>query len=83
LLFAVSFFFAFSESEGAEGMIVTIMSFPTKVLSYPFFWLRGVFRLENILFVPLSFVLDILLFAIIVERLIFIIRHSKRRKEVV
>lgn len=81
VLFTVSFFFAFAKSEGEEGAVYTVMSFPAQVFGIPFFWLFvQVFHVQN----PISFLigvgLDVLLLALIMERLFYFLNLVKKSK---
>lgn len=80
-LSGISFFFSIAESDGATGTVITGLVFPAKVLSFPFFWLRSVFKPAAPLWIPVSIGLSILLNAFLAERCIFYTKAIRKNEQ--
>jgi hypothetical protein len=57
-------------AEGADGNFYFIMSIPGILISFPFFWLCSVVQiLQHPIYFAISILVDIMLYALIIERI--------------
>ncbi len=82
IVYIISYLFAFSRAEGADGIFILAMSIPAIILSFPCFWL---FTTVKVLHHPIYFLfaigLDIILYAFLIERVISHLLVRKKNKE--
>lgn len=71
-VFLISFFLAFARSEGAEGIIFKVGQVTAAMFGFPLGWILEIVHLvQNPFLLIIAIVLDILCYAMLIERIIF------------